>query len=172
MGGMILMKKVTFHQEPVTILGNEVKIGDKAQKFTVLSNDLKEVTLDDYTGKVKLISVVPSIDTGVCSDQTRRFNEEADKLDNVHVLTISMDLPFAQARWCASNGIEKVDTLSDHRNADFGEKYGVLIKELRLLARSIFVVDSNDKVTYVEYVDEVSNHPDYEAALEAVKQAK
>ena len=172
MGGMILMKKVTFQQEPVTLLGNEVKIGDQAQNFTVLSNDLKEVTLDDYKGKVKLISVVPSIDTGVCSDQTRRFNEEADKLDNVHVLTISMDLPFAQARWCASNGIEKVDTLSDHRNGDFGEKYGVLIKELRLLARSIFVVDSNDKVTYVEYVDEVSNHPNYEAALEAVKEAK
>jgi len=172
MGGMILMKKVTFQQEPVTLLGNEVKIGDQAQNFTVLSNDLKEVTLDDYKGKVKLISVVPSIDTGVCSDQTRRFNEEADKLDNVHVLTISMDLPFAQARWCAANGIEKVDTLSDHRNADFGEKYGVLIEELRLLARSIFVVDSNDKVTYVEYLDEVSNHPNYEAALEAVKEAK
>ena len=172
MGGMILMKKVTFQQEPVTLLGNEVKTGDQAQNFTVLSNDLKEVTLDDYKGKVKLISVVPSIDTGVCSDQTRRFNEEADKLDNVHVLTISMDLPFAQARWCAANGIEKVDTLSDHRNGDFGEKYGVLIEELRLLARSIFVVDSNDKVTYVEYVDEVSNHPNYEAALEAVKEAK
>lgn len=166
------MKKITFHQEPVTILGNEVRAGDKAQDFTVLSNDLNEVTLEDYKGKVKLISVVPSLDTGVCSEQTRRFNEEADKLNNVHVLTISMDLPFAQKRWCAAEGIEKVSTLSDHRNADFGEKYGVLIKELRLLTRAIFVVDSNNQVTYVEYVDEVTSHPDYQAALEAVKQAK
>lgn len=166
------MKQITFHQEPVTILGNEVKIGDKAPDFTVLSNDLKEVTLEDYKGKVKLISVVPSLDTGVCSEQTRRFNEEADKLNNVHVLTISMDLPFAQKRWCAAEGIEKVATLSDHRDADFGEKYGVLIKELRLLTRAIFVVDSDNQVTYVEYVDEVTSHPDYHAALEAVKQAK
>lgn len=167
----MLVKTVKFKDEPVTLLGEQVKVGDQAQNFTVLSNDLKEVSLDDYKGKVKLISVVPSIDTGVCSEQTRRFNEEADKLDNVHVLTISMDLPFAQARWCAANGIEKVDTLSDHRNADFGEKYGVLIKELRLLSRSVFIVDSNDKVTYVEYLEEVTNHPNYEAALEAAKQA-
>lgn len=166
------MKQITFHQEPVTILGNEVKVGDKAPDFTVLSNDLKEVTLEDYKGKVKLISVVPSLDTGVCSEQTRRFNEEADKLNNVHVLTISMDLPFAQKRWCAAEGIEKVATLSDHRDADFGEKYGVLIKELRLLTRAIFVVNSDNQVTYVEYVDEVTSHPDYHAALEAVKQAE
>ncbi|OZU89711.1 lipid hydroperoxide peroxidase [Virgibacillus indicus] len=161
------MANVTFHQDPVTLLGTELKAGDDAPNFTVLSNDLKEVSLDDYKGKVKLISVVPSIDTGVCSEQTKRFNEEADKLGNVHVLTISMDLPFAQTRWCAANGIKKLDTLSDHRDADFGEKYGVLIKELRLLSRSIFVVDSNDKITYVEYVSEVTNHPDYEKALEA-----
>lgn len=166
------MKKITFHQEPITLLGNEVKVGDKASDFTVLANDLTEVSLEDFNGKVKLISVVPSLDTGVCSEQTRRFNEEADKLDNVHVLTISMDLPFAQKRWCAAEGIEKVSTLSDHRDADFGEKYGVLIKELRLLTRAIFVVDSNDEVTYVEYVDEVSSHPDYEAALAAAKEAK
>lgn len=166
------MRQVSFQQDPVTLLGNEIKVGDTAPNFTVLNNDLQEVSLDDYKGKKKLISVVPSIDTGVCSDQTRRFNEEAEKLDNVHVLTISMDLPFAQKRWCAAEGIGNLDTLSDHRDADFGEKYGVLIKELRLLARSIFVVDSNDKVTYVEYVDEVSNHPDYESALEAIKQAR
>ncbi len=166
------MRQVSFQQDPVTLLGNEIKVGDTAPNFTVLNNDLQEVSLDDYKGKKKLISVVPSIDTGVCSDQTRRFNEEAEKLDNVHVLTISMDLPFAQKRWCAAEGIENLDTLSDHRDADFGEKYGVLIKELRLLARSIFVVDSNDKVTYVEYVEEVSNHPDYESALEAIKQAQ
>ncbi|WP_067727527.1 thiol peroxidase [Oceanobacillus damuensis] len=166
------MVNVTFKQEPVTLVGPEIKAGDKAPDFTVLSNDLSEVSLSDYSGKVKLISVVPSIDTGVCSEQTRRFNEEADKLDNVHVLTISMDLPFAQARWCAANGIEKVDTLSDHRDADFGEKYGVLIKELRLLARSIFVVNSKDEVTHAEYVSEVSTHPDYEAALKAAKEAE
>src|SRR5690625_3069187 len=171
LGGRIIVKQITFHNDPVTLLGTEVKVGDEAPDFTVLANDLKEVSLDDYKGKIKLISVVPSIDTGVCSDQTKRFNEEASKLDNVHVLTISMDLPFAQTRWCAAEGVKNLDTLSDHRDADFGEKYGVLIKELRLLARSIFVVDSNDKVTYVEYVDEVSNHTDYDAALEAVKQA-
>lgn len=166
------MKKITFQNNPITLIGNEVKVGAQAPGFTVLSNDLKEVTLDDYQGKVKLISVVPSLDTGVCSEQTRRFNEEADKLDNVVVLTISMDLPFAQKRWCASEGIEKVHTLSDHRLADFGKNYGVLIEELRLLTRAIFVVDSNNEVTYVEYVDEVTTHPDYQAALDAANQAK
>ncbi|WP_339228396.1 thiol peroxidase [Oceanobacillus sp. FSL K6-2867] len=166
------MVNVTFKQEPVTLIGTEVKVGDKAPDFKVLSNDLKEVTLKDYSGKVKLISVVPSIDTGVCSEQTRRFNEEADKLDNVVVLTISMDLPFAQSRWCAANGIKKVDTLSDHRDADFGKNYGVLMEELRLLARAIFVVDSNDDVRHAEYVEEVSTHPDYEAALKAAGEAE
>ncbi|GAB3065315.1 thiol peroxidase [Virgibacillus ainsalahensis] len=166
------MVNVTFQQEPVTLEGTELKVGDQAPDFTVISNDMKEVSLTDYKGKVKLISAVPSIDTGVCSEQTKRFNEEADKIGNVQVLTISMDLPFAQTRWCAANGIKKLDTLSDYRHADFGEKYGNLIKELRLLARSIFVVDSNDKITYVEYVNEVTNHPDYESALEAARQAK
>ncbi len=166
------MVNITFKEEPVTLLGEEIKAGDQAPDFTVLSNDLKEVSLDDYKGKVKLISTVPSLDTGVCSQETKRFNEEADKLDNVQILTVSMDLPFAQTRWCAAEGIKNLDTLSDHRDADVGEKYGVLIKELRLLARAIFVVDSNNKVTYVEYVNEVSNHPDYDKALAAVKEAK
>jgi len=166
------MANVTFGGDAITLVGNELKAGDQAPDFTVLSNDLKEVKLSDYKGKVKLIAAVPSVDTGVCSQETKRFNEEADKLDNVQVLTISMDLPFAQQRWCAANGVKNLDTLSDHRDADFGEKYGVLIKELRLLARAIFVVDSNDKVTYVEYVSEVTNHPDYDAALEAAKKAE
>ncbi|HLR02432.1 MAG TPA: thiol peroxidase [Virgibacillus sp.] len=166
------MAQVTFNQDPVTLLGTEVKIGDDAPDFTVLSNDLKEVSLKDYDGKVKLITTVPSVDTGVCSQETKRFNEEADKLDNVHVLTVSMDLPFAQTRWCAANGVENLDTLSDHRDADLGKNYGVLIKELRLLARAVFVVDSSNKVTYVEYVDEVTDFPDYEAALSAVKKAE
>lgn len=166
------MVQVTFQQEAVTLVGNEVKVGDQAPDFTVLSNDLKEVNLKDYEGKVKLISVVPSVDTGVCSKQTKRFNDEAEKLDNVNVLTISMDLPFAQARWREVNSVKDVDLFSDHRDADFGEKYGVLIKELRLLARAIFIVDSEDKVTYVEYVDEVTNHPNYDEALAQVKKAK
>lgn len=166
------MANVTFNQDPVTLLGNEVSVGDKAPDFTVLANDLQEVSLSDYKGKVRLIAAVPSVDTGVCSDETKRFNEEADKLGNVQVLTISMDLPFAQGRWCAASGVKNLDTLSDHRQADFGEKYGVLIKELRLLARAVFVVDSNDNVTYVEYVDEATNHPDYEGALEAAKKAE
>jgi len=166
------MTNVTFGEKPVTLLGNELKAGDYAPDFKALTNDLEEKSLSDYKGKIKLISVVPSIDTGVCSIQTNRFNEEAKKLDNVQVVTISMDLPFAQKRWKEVNQVESLEMLSDHRDGDFGEKFGVLIKELRLLARSIFVVDSNDKITYVEYVSEVSNHPDYDKALEAAKQAE
>lgn len=165
------MVNVTFNGDPVTLVGNEMKVGDEAPDFTVLANDLSEKKLTDYQGKIKLISVVPSIDTGVCAKQTKRFNEEANKLDNVQVLTISMDLPFAQTRWCSAEGIKNIEVLSDHRDADFGEKYGVLMKELRLLARSIFVVDENDKITYVEYVPEVTTHPDYDAALNAAKNA-
>jgi len=165
------MVKITFNKEPVTLVGTEINVGNQAPDFTVLSNDLEEVSLRDYKGKVKLVSVVPSIDTGVCSEQTKRFNEEADKIDNVNILTISMDLPFAQTRWCAANGVKNIATLSDHRSADFGEKYGALIKELRLLTRAIFVIDSNDKVAYVEYVREVTDHPDYDQALEAAKNA-
>ncbi|CEG28207.1 thiol peroxidase [Bacillus sp. B-jedd] len=166
------MASITFKGNPVTLLGNEVKVGDKAPSFTVLANDLSEVTLEDSKGQVRLISVVPSLDTGVCDAQTRRFNEEAAKLDNVKILTVSVDLPFAQKRWCGANGIENVQTLSDHRDLSFGEAYGVGIQELRLLARAVFVVDSNDKVTYVEYVSEATNHPDYEAAIEAAKKAE
>ncbi|MGM9924625.1 MAG: thiol peroxidase [Bacillus sp. (in: firmicutes)] len=166
------MAKVTFKNNPVTLLGNEVKVGDTAPSFSVLRNDLSSATLSDYEGYVKIISVIPSIDTGVCSAQTRKFNEEASKLDNVKVLTISADLPFAQSRWCAAEGIENVETLSDHKDLSFGNNYGVVMEELRLLARSVFVVDSNDKVVYVEYVSEGTNHPDYEAAIKAAKEAK
>ncbi|PLT27830.1 thiol peroxidase [Peribacillus deserti] len=163
------MAAITFKGNPVTLLGNEVKVGDKAPNFTVLANDLSEVTLEDTKGSVRLISVVPSLDTGVCDAQTRRFNEEASKLGNVNILTVSVDLPFAQKRWCGANGIENVQTLSDHRDLSFGEAYGVAIQELRLLARAVFVINSSDEVTYVEYVSEATNHPDYEAAIEAVK---
>lgn len=166
------MVNVTFSEQPVTLVGEEIKVGDKAPNFKVLSNSLQDVSLTDYDGKVKLISVVPSVDTGLCAKQTKRFNEEADKLTNVEVLTISMDLPFAQARWSQANDVKNTTLLSDHRDAEFGEKYGVLIKELRLLARSIFVLDSNNTVTYVEYVSEVTNHPDYDEALAQTKAAK
>ncbi|MBT2643971.1 thiol peroxidase [Bacillus sp. ISL-41] len=165
------MASVTFKGNPVTLLGNEVKVGDQAPDFKVLANDLSEVTLQDSKGQVRLISVVPSLDTGVCDAQTRRFNEEAANLDNVKILTVSVDLPFAQKRWCGAAGIDNVQTLSDHRELSFGEAFGVAIKELRLLARAVFVVDSNDKVTYVEYVSEATDHPDYEAAVEAAQQA-
>lgn len=171
MKGWIYMTSITFNNDPVTLLGTEVKVGDKAPNFTVLGNDLSEKTLDDYKGKVKIISVVPSVDTGVCSQQTKRFNEEADKLDNVQILTISMDLPFAQGRWCSAEGVENLELLSDHRDADFGEKYGTLIKELRLNTRAVFVVDENDKVVHAEYVPEVTTYPDFDAALQAAKQA-
>jgi thioredoxin-dependent peroxiredoxin len=163
---------ITFKNGPVTLLGNEVKVGDQAPDFTVLANDLSPVTLASSAGTVRLISVVPSLDTGVCDAQTRRFNEEAANLGNVKVLTVSADLPFAQKRWCGAAGIENVQTLSDHRDLSFGVNYGVAIKELRLLARAIFVVDSSDKVVFVEYVSEATNHPNYEAAIEAAKAAK
>jgi thioredoxin-dependent peroxiredoxin len=164
------MANITFKGEPKTLVGTEVKVGDKAPNFTVLANDLSPKTLADYEG-VKLISVVPSLDTGVCDAQTRRFNEEASKLGDVKVLTISMDLPFAQKRWCGANGIENVVTLSDHREASFGKAFGVLIEDLRLLTRAVFVVNQNNEVTYVEYVNEATDHPDYESALSAVKEA-
>ncbi|MEH7452496.1 thiol peroxidase [Gottfriedia acidiceleris] len=166
------MASVTFKNNPVTLIGQEVKVGEKAPSFTVLANDLSPVTLEASSGKVRLISAVPSVDTGVCDAQTRRFNEELSNVENVEVLTISMDLPFAQKRWCAASGLENVHTYSDHRDASFGEAFGVLMQELRLLARAVFVVDSNDVVTYVEYVAEGTTHPNYEAAIEAVKAAK
>jgi len=166
------MANVTFKGNPVTLVGTEVKAGDKAPEFTVLANDLSPVTLESSTGKVRILSVVPSLDTGVCDAQTRKFNEEASKLGNVEVITVSVDLPFAQKRWCAAAGLENVVTVSDHRELSFGEAYGVHIKELRLLARAVFVVDSQDMVTYAEYVPESTDHPNYNAAIEAAKAAK
>lgn len=164
------MVQTTFKNNPVTLIGNEVKVGDQAPDFNVLANDLSPVSLKDSEGKVRLFSVVPSLDTGVCDAQTRKFNEVASELgDNVIIYTVSMDLPFAQKRWCGAAGIDSVQTVSDHRDASFGEAYGVHIKELRLLTRSIFVVDAEGKVVYVEYVPEATDHPNYDAAIEAVK---
>jgi thiol peroxidase len=165
------LAQVTFKGNPVTLLGNAVNVGDTAPNFTALANNMTPVTLDDSKGKVRIISVVPSLDTGLCDQQTRRFNEEASKLEGVEILTISVDLPMAQARWCGAAGIDKVKTLSDHRDLSFGTAYGVVIQELRLLARSVFVIDANDKIVYVEYVPEVASLPNFEAALEAAKKA-
>lgn len=164
------MAQVTFKNNPVTLVGNEVKVGEKAPDFTVLANDLSPVTLKDSEGKVRLFSVVPSLDTGVCDAQTRRFNEEVAALgEGVAFYTVSVDLPFAQKRWCAAAGLEGVHTVSDHKDLSFGKAYGVYMEELRLLARSVFVVDKEGTVTYVEYVPEGTSHPNYEAAIEAVK---
>ncbi len=164
------MLQITFKNNPVTLPGNEIKVGQQAPNFSVLGNDLSPIGLHHTTGKVRLISVVPSLDTGVCSDQTKRFSEEAVSLgENVEVLTISADLPFAQKRWTEINGVNSITTLSDHRDLEFGQAFGTTMKELRLLARSIFVIDETDKVAYVEYVAEGTDHPDYEKALEAVK---
>ncbi|WP_239749259.1 thiol peroxidase [Mammaliicoccus sp. H-M34] len=163
------MAQVTFKNEPVTILGKEITVGSVAPDFTVLANDLSEKTLKDYEGKKKLISAVPSLDTGVCSQQTRKFNEDAANEQDGVILTISNDLPFAQKRWCAAEGLENVVTLSDHRDLSFGENFGVIMKELRLLARSVFVLDKDNKVVYAEVVSEGTNHPDYDKALEAFR---
>jgi thioredoxin-dependent peroxiredoxin len=161
---------VTIHGNPLTLIGNPVKEGDRAPDFTLLDNDLKPVNLSASIGKVCVISSVPSLDTPVCDMETRRFNTEAGKLsDDVVILTVSMDLPFAQKRWCGAAGVTKVKTLSDHRDASFGTAYGVLIKELRLLARAVFVVDRQGTVRYVELVKEVATEPNYDTALEAVK---
>jgi len=161
---------VTAEGSPVTLLGEEVKAGQQAPGFTVLDSGLKEVTLEDFNGKIKLIASVPSLDTPICDLQIKRFNDEASQVSgDVVILFISMDLPFAQKRFCQAYDIKKVKTFSDHRQADFGAKYGVLIKELRLLSRAIFIVDQNDKVRYAEYVKELTAHPDYEGALNALK---
>jgi len=157
---------ITMKGKPLTITGNELHPGDKAPDFTVLDANLAEVRLEDFKGKIKVISVTPSLDTPVCDLQLRRFNHEAASLPSeVEVLNISMDLPFAISRFCATADIERARALSDHREASFGRAYGVLIKELRLLARSIFIIDKDNIVRYREIVSEQTNHPDYDKAL-------
>ena len=161
---------ITFKGNPLTLIGAEIKAGDQAPDFKVTAKDLSEATLASTQGKTRLISVVPSLDTPVCEMQTKRFNEEASKLpSNVAVLTLSMDLPFAQNRFCTANHSDKITTLSDYKNASFGKNYGVLIKELHLLTRAIFIVGPDDKVQYAEYVKEVTSHPDYDKALNILK---
>src|SRR6266540_4307866 len=161
---------ITFKGNPMILLGPEIKVGDRAPEFRVVDNSMSPVSLGDYKGKIKIISAVPSLDTPVCDMETRRFNQEAAGLpDEVAMLTISMDLPFAQKRWCAAAGIDKVKTLSDYQDRSFSQSYGVLIKELKLLSRSIFIVDDADIVRYVQHVKEVTTEPDYAAVLAAVK---
>jgi len=161
---------VTMKGKPLTLLGEEIKIGQPAPDCTLVANDLSEVPLSSFRGKRCIISAVPSLDTPVCDSETKRFNTEAAKLGpDVAVLAVSMDLPFAQKRWCGAMGVSNVKTLSDYREAAFGRAFGVLIKDLRLLARSIFVLDSKGTVQYVQLVKEVATEPDYEKVLEAVK---
>ncbi|MEW6013043.1 MAG: thiol peroxidase [Elusimicrobiota bacterium] len=165
-------RTVTLHGREMTLIGDEIKIGDKAPDFKVTSNDMTPMKfLRTYKGKVVLISSVPSLDTPVCDLETRRFNDEALKLSSdVEIITISMDLPFAQKRWCGQNGVTRVKTYSDYMKAEFGKSYGVLIKELRLLARCIFIIDKEGVVRYVQLVKEVSKEPNYEEAITALKQ--
>ncbi len=160
----------TMHGKPLTLIGPEIKVGDKAPDFRLLTNNLKTVSLSDYEGKIKLISVIPSLDTSVCNAQTRKLNEEMNNLsEDVVVLSVSVDLPFAQNRWCGAANVKNIVTLSDHRDTNFGISYGVLMKGDRILTRAVFVVDKENIVRYVEYVSENINHPDYEALLDGVK---
>ena len=161
---------VLFKGNPATLLGSEVKVGDTAPDFRVVDNGLQPVTLATAAGKIQLIAVVPSLDTPVCDTMTRQFNQDVANLpDSVVVYTISVDLPFAQKRWCGNAGIDKVQTLSDYQDRSFGLNYGLLLKDLKLLARAVYVIDQNEKVVYVELVPEVTAEPNYTAALEAVK---
>ena len=160
----------TFKGGPLTLIGPQITPGTPAPDFQALGQDLSPISLSQYRGKPLLISVVPSLDTPVCDAQTRRFNDAAATLPQVEILTISMDLPFAQKRWCGAASVTKVKTASDHREASFGTAYGTLIKELRLLSRAIFLIDASGVVRYAEYVPEVTSHPNYDAALAAARQ--
>jgi len=161
---------ITFAGTPLTLAGNEVKVGSKAPDFTAIATDMSAVSLSNFQGKVVIISSVPSLDTSVCDMQTRRFNEEAGKLTDTVVLTLSVDLPFAQARYCGDKGIDNVKTLSDHRDLSFGEHYGFIVEELRLLARGIIVIDKTGVIRYTEIVPEMTHPVDFDKALAAAKQ--
>ena len=161
----------TMKGKPLTLVGPELKPGDKAPDFSMVDNSLKPVTLGDTGKAVRIFSVVPSLDTPVCDAQTKRFNEEASSLPGVEIYTVSMDLPFAQKRWCGAFGVDKVKMLSDHKDGSFGSAWGTLIKELRIESRAIFVLNKDNSVRYVEYVKEVADFPNYDAALTAARSA-
>lgn len=166
------MSTVTFKGNTLNLEGTSPELNSKIKDFTLLANDLSTKTAKDYAGKVLVIAAVPSLDTGVCDMEIRKFNEKAASLsDDVKIIAVSLDLPFAQGRWCGAAGVKNVETLSDHYSAEFGKNYGILIKELRLLARSIFVYDKSGNLVYKEIVGEVTNEPDYDKALEAIKKA-
>lgn len=164
------MKQVKFQGSPITLEGNTLSVGDKLPDFSVTTNDLGEFTLKDTNG-VRVFLTVPSIDTPVCDMEVKRFNKEVDSLDGVTCYTVSMDLPFAQARWCGAAGINRVTTLSDYKYRSFGDTTGTYIKELGLLTRASFVVDEDNKVIFVEYLDEVANEPSYDKIISVVKNA-
>ena len=161
---------VSVDGHPLTLLGPEIKVGDKAPDFSVISADFSEITLESSAGRIRMILSVGSLDTDVCDAETKRFNDELSGFaQDIEVLCISCDLPFAQVRWCGQSNVERVKTLSDHRDVSFGTAYGTLVKESRLLSRAIFIIDVNDVVQYVQYVPDVSQHPDYDSALEALR---
>jgi len=160
-----LINNITFGGNPLTLVGNEIKVGAVAPNFTALKTDLSPFSLEELKGKVVIISVVPSVDTPVCELQTIRFNTEAYEHGDINVITISADLPFALGKFCANKGIDTAITLSDHKGLDFGMKYGFILDELRLLSRGIIVIGKDGIVKYVEYVQEVTNHPDYDKAM-------
>jgi thiol peroxidase len=163
-------RKTTLKGNPFNLIGPELKPGDKAPDFELTDNGLKPLKLSDTQG-VRIFSVVPSLDTPVCDQQTRRFNEEAAKMPGVSILTVSCDLPFAQKRWCGAAGVDKVTTASDYKNGNFGEAWGTMVDELRIECRAVFVVDGNGSITYAQYVPEIADHPDYDGALAAAKSA-
>ncbi|MBK9167485.1 MAG: thiol peroxidase [Bryobacterales bacterium] len=162
---------ISMKGNPLTLLGPELKPGDPTPDFSVVDGSLAGVNLEGTGNNVRIFSVVPSLDTPVCDLQTKKFNEAANSLPGVDILTVSMDLPFAQKRWCGAFGVDRVKMLSDHRDGSFGLAFGTLIKDLRIECRAIFVVDQNNVVRHVEYVKEVAEHPDYDAALAAAKAA-
>ena len=166
-----MARQTTLKGSPLNLAGPELKAGDTAPNFTLTDNGLKPVTLEDTGKGVRIISVVPSLDTPVCDAQTKRFNEEAAKLPGVDIITVSMDLPFAQKRWCGAFGVDKVKMLSDHKDGNFGAGYGTLIQDLRIESRAIFVLDKNNRIVHAEYVPEVADHPNYDAALAATRAA-
>ena len=159
----------TFLGKTVTLVGQQLQLGETAPDFTLLTPDLERKSLSDFTGKKKVISVIPSIDTGICSTQTRTFNKELSDMEDTVVVTVSADLPFAQARWCGVEGLERAVMLSDYYDNTFGKTYGLLMKEWNLLARAVLVLDTEDKLVYAEYLENVNSEPDYQAAIDAVK---
>jgi thiol peroxidase len=161
----------TMKGAPLTLVGPELKVGDAAPDFSLMDRGLKAVTLKDTGNRVRIISVIPSLDTPVCDAQTKRFNEAAANLPGVDIISVSMDLPFAQKRWCTTFAVDNLKMLSDHKDASFGTNYGTLIKELRIESRAIFVLDADNKVRHAEYVKEVADFPNYETALAAAKSA-